>query len=150
MELFEIYKFVHITTAMIWVGGGVLGVVYTERAKKAGAVHRLGIARDLEFVALRVFNPAAIVTLIFGILMVLELDGFEFSQAWILMGIGGVALSAALGMGYLGPQAKRLVGELEAGDARGEARLTAVSRVALFDVVVLLVVVWAMVFKPGL
>ena len=149
MELFEIYKFVHVTTAIIWVGGGVLGVAYTERAKKAEAGHRLGIARDMEFVALRLFNPAAIVTLIFGILMVLEADAFEFSQAWILMGIGGIAISAALGMGYLGPQARRLVGELETGDAGGEARLVAVSRVALFDLVVLLVVVWAMVFKPG-
>jgi uncharacterized membrane protein len=149
MELFEIYKFVHITTAIIWVGGGVLGAVYTERAKNTGAVHRLGIARDMEFVALRVFNPAAIVTLIFGILMVLEADPFEFSQAWIVMGFSGVAVSAGLGMGYLGPQVKRLVGELEAGDAESEARLSAVSRVALLDVTVLLIVVWAMVFKPG-
>jgi len=150
METFEIYKFLHVSLAIIWVGGGIFGAIVTERAKSAAPAHTLGIARDLEFVAKRVFAPAAMFTLVFGILMVLDADAFEFEQAWIAIGIGAVAISAILGMTYLGPQSTKLVAELEAGDANASTRLKAISRVSLIDVVILLVAVWAMVVKPGL
>lgn len=149
MSKFEIFKFLHVTAAIIWVGGGILAAIFTERAKKAEPAHTLGIARDMEYVALRVFNPTSILTLVFGVLMVLEADAIEFGQTWIIMGIGGVVISAILGMGYLGPQAKKLVAELTAGDAAAGPRLNAISRVAQVDLVILLVVVWAMVAKPG-
>lgn len=149
MTLFETLKLIHILAATAWIGGGILGLIYTERAKKAEAVHRLGIARDMEFAAQRVFSPAAGLTLIFGILMVLEHDGFEFTQAWILVGLSAIALSAIMGMGFLGPQSKRLVTEIEADDPGAVGRLRAIARVAYLDNAILLVAVWAMVFKPG-
>jgi len=150
METFEIYKFLHVSLAIIWVGGGIFGAIVTERAKAATPAHTLGIARDMEFAAKRVFAPAAMLTLVFGILMVLDADAFEFEQAWIVIGIGAVAISAVLGMAYLAPQTTKLVAELESGDANASTRLKAISRVSLIDLVILLVAVWAMIVKPGL
>lgn len=150
MTKLELYKFLHVSLGIIWVGGGIFGAVLTERAKRAEPVHKLGITRDMEFAATRVFNPSAILMSIFGILMVIESNVFEFEQTWIVMGIGGVVASAILGMAYLAPQAGKLATELERGEPAADVRLTRISRVALLDLVILLVVVWAMVAKPGL
>ena len=150
MTKFEVFKFLHVTAAIIWVGGAILGAFFTERAKKAEPAHRLGIVRDMEFVSRRMFAPAAMAALLFGVLMVLEADVIDFDQTWIILGSGGIVVSTILGLGYLGPQAKKLAAELAAGDAAAGGRLTAISRVAQLDLFVLLVVVWAMVAKPGL
>ncbi len=150
MSKHELFKFFHVTAVIIWVGGGVLGTIFTERAKKAEPAHKLGIVRDMEFVARSVFAPASMVALLFGILMVLEADALEFQQAWISIGIGGLVVSMILGMGYLAPQAKKLISELVAEDPAAEGRLNAISRVALADLVILLAVVGVMIVKPGL
>jgi len=150
MTKFEVFKFLHVTAAIIWVGGAILGAFFTERAKKAEPAHKLGIVGDMEFVSQRMFAPAAMAALLFGVLMVLEADSIDFDQTWIILGIGGIVVSTILGLGYLGPQAKKLAAECAGGDAAAEGRLTAISHVAQLDLFVLLVVVWAMVTKPGL
>lgn len=148
MTAFETYKFLHIAFAVVWVGGGILGTFFTERAKGAPPAHKLGIARDMEFVALRIFNPSAIAVLLFGILMVVTTDGIDFGQTWIVMGIAGIAVSAILGMAYFGPQVRKLVGQLESGDSGADTRLASIAWMARIDVIILVVVVWAMVTKP--
>jgi len=150
MDTFEIYKFLHVTTAIIWVGGGIFGAILTERAKSATPAHRLGISKDMAFVANRVFAPMAVLTLIFGVLMVLEADAIEFEQAWIAIGLGAIVLSIVLGAGYLGPQSGKLVGELEENAEGAMDRLRRIALVSYADLAVLLVAVWAMVVKPGL
>jgi hypothetical protein len=113
-------------------------------------MHRLGYARDIEVLSNRVFAPASIAALLFGILMVLEIDAFDFSQAWILIGIVGLAASVVLGIAFFGPQTKRLVTEISESDPRAEGRLALVAKMSVVDMTILYVVVWAMVFKPGL
>lgn len=148
MEAFEIYKFLHISFAIVWVGGGILSQFLTARARRAGPTQVLGIARDMEFASSRVFAPAAMLTLVFGILMVVDFDGYTFSQTWIVIGLVAIGLSIVLGAGFLGPQAAKLVKELEAGDAGATARLTRITRVSYLDLTILLIAVWAMVAKP--
>lgn len=150
MDTFEIYKFLHVTTAIIWVGGGIFGAILTRRALGASAAHRLGIARDLAFVSRRVFAPASILTLVFGVLMVLDADAIEFEQAWIAIGLGAIIVSIAIGAGFLSPQSAKLVDELETGEEKAMDRLRRVATVSRVDLLVLLVAVWAMVAKPGL
>ncbi len=150
MTKHELFKLVHLTAIIVWVGGGVLATIFTARAKKAEPAHKLGFARDMEFVSKRVFAPGAGIALLFGILMVLESEAIEFSQAWIVIGIAGILISMALGMSYLGPQATKLVAELATGDPAAEDRLNMISRVALVDVAILLSVIVVMIAKPGL
>ena len=150
MTLSETYKLIHVLAAIVWVGGGTLTLVFTWRALAADRDHRLGFARDVEVLSNRVFAPASIVALLFGILMVLDIDAFDFSQAWILIGLIGLAVSVVLGMGYFGPQSKRLVAEIESNDPKAEGRLGLIAKVSVLDMAILYVVVWAMVAKPGL
>jgi len=150
MTKHELYKLIHLTAIIVWVGGGILAAIFTERAKKSEPAHKLGFARDMEFVAKKVFAPAAGVALLFGILMVLESDSIEFSQAWIVIGIAGILISMGLGMSYLGPQATKLVDELAAGNPAADDRLNTISLVARVDVAILLGVIVVMIAKPGL
>ena len=150
MNLSETYKLIHVVAAIVWVGGGTLATIFTWRALGAEREHRLGYARDIEVLSNRVFAPASIVALIFGILMVLDIDAFEFSQAWILIGIVGLAASVVLGMGFFGPQTKRLVEEIGSNDPKAEGRLAIIAKMSVLDMTILYVVVWAMVVKPGL
>jgi uncharacterized membrane protein len=150
VTLSETYKLLHMLAAIVWVGGGTLALVFTWRALGAERVHRLGYARDIEVLSNRVFAPASIAALLFGILMVLEIDAFDFSQAWILIGIVGLAASVVLGIAFFGPQTKRLVTEISESDPRAEGRLALVAKMSVVDMTILYGVVWAMVFKPGL
>ena len=150
MDVFEIYQFLHVTTAIVWVGGGIFGAIFTRRAASAAPAHRLGIARDLACVSKRVFGPMAVLTLVFGVLMVLDRDAIGFDQTWISIGLGAIVLSIALGAAYLGPQSDALVADLEA-DADGALdRLRRISLASAVNIAILLVAVWAMVAKPGL
>ena len=150
METFEIYKFLHVTMAIIWVGGGIFSTILVHRARTASEAHRLGIVTDMESVSNRVFAPAAVLTLLFGVLMVLDADAIEFSQTWIIIGLSAIGVSIVLGTGILGPQSGKLMSELKAGDAAALDRLRRISLVGYVDLVVLLIAVWAMVTKPGL
>jgi uncharacterized membrane protein len=150
MTLGETYKLIHVLAAIVWVGGGTLALVFTWRALGAEREHRLGYARDMEALANRVFAPASVIALVFGILMVLDIDAFEFSQTWILIGIIALAASVVVGIGFFGPQTKRLVSEIESSDPKAEGRLALIAKMSVLDVGLLYVVVWAMVAKPGL
>lgn len=150
MTLSETYKLLHVLAAIVWVGGGTLALVFTWKALGAEREHRLGYARDIEVLSNRVFAPASVAALLFGILMVLEIDSFDFSQAWILIGIIGLAASVVLGMGFFGPQTKRLVTEISTNDPKAEGRLGLIAKMSVIDMTILYVVVWAMVFQPGL
>lgn len=150
MTLLETYKLLHVLAAIVWVGGGILTLVFTWRALGADREHRLGLARDTEFLANRVFAPAAMVALLFGILMVLEVDAYEFTDTWIVIGFTGLVLSTILGMAYYPPQSKRLITEITESDPKAEGRLATIAKVSTIDMAILVTVVWAMVAKPGL
>ena len=147
MTLFETLKLIHVLAAIVWVGGGILQTIYAARARRATAGHRLGFARDMMFLS-KVFGTASGVALIFGVWMVLENDAYAFGDTWIIIGLAGFALSSIVGGAFFGPKGKALLAELEAGKP-GDALLRFISRVALVDQAILVVVIWAMVVKPG-
>lgn len=142
-------KFVHVLAAVAWVGGSILIQVYGIRQARAPREERVRFARDA-MVAGNVFAVAGIVVLAVGVWLVLRIDAWDFDQAWISLGFAGVLVGAVLGMAFYGPQAKALISELEAGSPAAAARGRRIAAVSAAETVLLVVVVWAMVFKPGL
>lgn len=151
MELSDVLLFVHIVAAMAWLGGGFMAGMLAGRMKTAGPEHRLGFARLMEKVSTGVFMPAAIIVLVAGIWLVLDSDVFEFEQAWVGIGLGIVAVTAAMGPLFFKPTIERGIAAMESGDAAAAGaimqRLGMGSKIAL---VLEFVAVWAMVVKPGL
>jgi uncharacterized membrane protein len=142
-------KFIHILAAITWVGGSILIQVYGSRLRSAGSDDRIRFAKDV-LVAARLFAAAGIVAFAGGLWLVLRVDGWDFDQAWISIGFLGVLIGAGLGMAFYAPQTKALIGELESGDEAAEGRGRRIALVSALEVGLLIIVVWAMVFKPGL
>ncbi|MCJ7725086.1 MAG: DUF2269 family protein [Acidimicrobiia bacterium] len=145
----EFLKLVHVLFAAFWVGGAVLLVAYGMSILKADATTKVAFSRMM-LVAGRLFGAFAAVALAAGTWMVLRVDGYGFDQAWISIGFMGIIIGAVLGPAFYAPQARALIGELESGNAAAAAREKRIGIVSLLEAIMLVAVVWAMVYKPGL
>jgi hypothetical protein len=90
------------------------------------------------------------VVLGFGIGMTQNLS-ISYDQFWLIFGLVAWALSAATGILFLGPEAKRLnavAAEHGPKSPEAQARLRRILLVARADVVLLFVIVLDMVAKP--
>jgi uncharacterized membrane protein len=151
MTKVELYTFVHVLSAIVWVGGAATSQLIALRLKRAEPAHRLGFARDMRFVSTWIFLPSALVAFFFGSLLVEEVPAFGYDQAWLAIGNGGLGLAFLIAAGFLVPQIRKAVRLMESGDgAAAGAVMRRVGIVARIVVLVLFVVVWAMVAKPGL
>ncbi|WKZ82763.1 MAG: DUF2269 family protein [Acidimicrobiia bacterium] len=149
--LYDTLVFVHVLAAIVWVGGGIASQVVTARLAKADPAHRLGAARDFLFIGTRIYPWASLIVLITGVSMVLDEAVLDFEQAWIVIGLIGLVATAGIGSGYITPQSRKAIAAVEAGNPAAAAPIGA--RIALASrtaAVLLLVALWAMVFKPGL
>lgn len=149
MDWYTLVKFLHVGSAVIWVGGAfimiMLGAV-AERAKDDAELVR--IVRQVAWAAERVYVPASIATLVFGVIT--AWIGNLFGNLFVILGLIGVASTIALGVLVLTPRAKKADTGFKAGGATPQ--VVAISRelltIAKFDAVLLFVVVADMVLKP--
>lgn len=150
MNTFEWLKFIHVLVAVIWVGGGTFLMIMAHRAKRGPLAHKIAMTKNADLAG-RIFMVSGIIVLAMGIWMVIDTEIYEFSQLWILIGIVGLVISALIGALFFGPQGQTLIAEYEAGsEAAGDKRLARIANVAVLDIFLLYVIVWAMVAKPGL
>lgn len=154
MELSDWLAFIHILTAMLWVGGAVVLNVATSRLAATGDDERvMQFTGNVEFLGNWMIGPSAAAVVGTGIWLTASEDWVAFSQLWIILALVGVAVSAALGMGYFGPEGKRLgrmAEERGASDPELKTRMRRLLLVARFDILILVLLTWDMVFKPGL
>ena len=149
---YEIYKAIHVAAAVIWVGGGTALTVYALAAQRANDMPTLlALGKQAAFLGERIFGPASFVVLGFGIAMV-EDAGWSWGIFWIDFALVVWALSAAVGIGYLSPAAKRLTRLIETNGPNDPGVRPALDRiiaVARFDVVMLVLIVVDMAAKPS-
>jgi uncharacterized membrane protein len=145
---------VHVLSAMVWVGGGLMLSVIGVRARSSSDPKVIAdFARILPFVGIRVLMPSVILVLLTGVGLVLADAEFHFSQFWVLLALALFAVAFLIGAVYLSRVAVQLdrviAGQGQA--ATGAAALLNRWLVGYWAVLfVLLVAVWDMVFKPGM
>ncbi len=152
MSYFEFLLFGHLLFVAVWVGTDVSIQVLAMRARAAGPERMAAFLGDVEWLGLRLLNPTALVVVLFGVLMVIESEVFEFSQFWIVAGLAAFLFSAITGAAFLGPETGRIKGlmaERGASDPEVERRIARVFLVARIDLVVLIFIIFDMVVKPG-
>ncbi len=141
----------HILSAIVWVGGGLILSVIASRVRRSDDPRAIpDFAQTLSYVGIRVLMPAVIGTLVFGVWMVLENAAWNFRQFWVLFAIGLFVLAFLVGAVYLGRLGTQL---LRLGpDDVASARLLLGRWLIGYRIVLLLllIAVWDMVFKPGL
>ena len=148
---YEIYKTLHVVLAVVWVGGGAAFTIMALLADRNRATAEMPvIAKYATFFGERIFTPAGILVLGFGIAMV-EKANWGWGVFWIDFALAGWALSTVVGIGYLSPASKKLTKLLEEkGPEHPGVRpaIDALIGVARFDVVLLILIVLDMAAKP--
>ena len=163
--IYDLLLFLHLVAVVVGFGSVMLNGLYAARAKKAGGREGVAIAEANTFVSYKVAEPFIYAVFVLGILLVLVGDPpWAWDQAWInismVLYIVGVALSHAV----MRPAIKRLnsltaqlasagpnpaaggpppeVAEVEALEKR-------VGLVGMVLDLIVVVVIYLMVFKPG-
>jgi len=148
---YAFFKWVHVTGAVLWVGGGLTLTILALRAERASDSSEMAtIARQAAFVGERVFAPIGLLVLAMGIAMVVNLD-LDWGTSWIVIGLVGYVITFSTGLLVLGPQAKRIAQLIETAGADAAETQAAIRRILLVarvDEGVLLIVVAAMILKP--
>ena len=142
-----ILKTLHILGVIVWMGGMTTILLLYARL---GAKRQPGALRQVLDVAAefgqRVVGPAAGITLIAGIALIIMYDiGLP---VWVWWGIAGMTASMSLGGGAIRRATLRLVATLDAGGDY-EAELRGLMRLAVINLLILASTVAAMVIKPG-
>jgi uncharacterized membrane protein len=150
--VYDLLKYLHVVASVIWVGAGFFVQYYAFRLERADPSRVGAFLKDIEKAGPHLFLPASFVVLLTGLALVFYAPFLGFGDTWILLGIVGYAATAITGTFFLGPTSGKLgVAVEEQGPDSPEvkalaARIWTISRI---DLVVLLLVIADMVFKPG-
>jgi uncharacterized membrane protein len=147
---YSLFKAIHVTLAVIWVGGGVSIMINGLRALNADSSSIVTVARQAAFLGERVFAPAGLVVFLTGVAMMIN-TSWGWGHFWVIVALLGYVSTFAVGIGVLSPLAKQIA---ESADSNGPEHPTTVAliqrilMIGRVDVAVLLVVVLDMVTKP--
>ena len=146
MDWYSIFKFLHVASAVTWIGGGLIMVLFGVKADRAkNDAEIVGVVRQVAWAADRIYIPASLATLAFG--LVTAWIGNLWSNLWVNLGFVGIVSTIALGVLVLTPRAKKV--SAEAGVTPQAVRLSReILTIAKFDMTVLFVVIADMVLKP--
>ena len=148
---YAIYKWIHVSVAVFWVGGGLMLTVLGLMAEKSDdPAEVVTLARWAGHVGEKLFAPAGLLVLAMGIAMTLD-NHWGWGTFWIDAGLVGYALTFVTGVAVLSPLGKKIAAlSAERGPTHPEtiAAIRRILLVARFDVALLLLVVADMVLKP--
>jgi uncharacterized membrane protein len=133
-------KFVHVLSAVVWVGGACTLQTFAIRINATG-------------VGNRIFLPSSIILLVSGIFTIRESSGaWSYDQTWVQIGLAMILVSIAIGAGFLGPEAGRISRAIEKDGVESpdaKRHITRIFLVSRFELILLLLVIFDMVVKPG-
>jgi uncharacterized membrane protein len=148
--MYDVLKFLHVLTAIVWVGGGLaLNFLGTRLVAAGTSTEIAGFTRQVEWMGTRVFMPSSLVLLIAGIIM--TITDWSFEELWIVIGIGGFLYSFINGAFLVGPLSGRtgkLLSERGADDPEVSANIQRIFVLGRIELAILVIVVWAMTMKP--
>lgn len=146
-------QYLHVLGAMVWVGGGVMLLLMGARAQTSTDPSAIAeFASTLRYVGLRALMPAVVIVLVTGVWLVLDSSEWQFSQTWVILALALFALAFLIGAIYLSRVGIEMERVVDAGAERTADAAALVRRWRLGYAVVLLillVVLWDMIVKPG-
>lgn len=91
-DLYDLFKYIHVVGAVIWVGAGAFFQYYATRLTRASDTQKLaGFAKDIEKAGMQLAMPSSLFVLAAGIVMVAYSPAIAFRDLWILVGLLGYA-----------------------------------------------------------
>ena len=151
--MYEFLLTIHVLAAVIWVGGGIAMHILGRRVLRRNDPEEIyKFSAEVNLIGMRLYAPTSLILLVAGILLVNE-AGYEFSQLWITLGFLGWAFSFLVGVGYYGPQDKKLQALVAAEGPTAPGVVENVRQALMvnsFEILILVLVVIDMTVKPGL
>ena len=151
--LYTLFKFVHVMAVIVWLGGlTTISLITARLGREQEPAAQAAMARQSAFLGQSVIGPSAGVTLIAGIVMVVD-SGIGFDTLWIAWGLVGVVVSMGLGATVIrktGEQLTELAPTAGPRDPQVVALQSRLRATGLFNLLLLVSVVAMMVFKPTL
>lgn len=137
----------HILSAAAWIGGGLYSWYAFTQLARAGSEAGDSVP-VLARTADRYFGPAAGLTLLTGIILVLTVDPWGWTDTFVLVGLGAFLFSAVWQPLVSNKvQARLLVAVSGEGDT--DRALGGLHRSTVVELGILVFAVWAMVTKLG-
>jgi uncharacterized membrane protein len=150
---YEFWKFVHVSFAVTWVGGGAVSQFYALRALRDGSAERLAqFALDIKWVGDRVLVGAALGAFVAGLGLVWNAPFWQIGDDWIVIGLVLFAVTFLTGAAFFGPEAGRIAKQIDAEGAASpavQARIRRILVLSRVDLVVLFLIIFDMVVKPS-
>lgn len=145
---------VHILASMVWVGAAVVipgTMFHARRSRDPEKVDR--VMRSMSWAGTWLAIPMPLLVVVSGIGMVLISGAWSFTQAWILTSIALVVIyelvAHIVGGRLYGRIAGARAADAIAGDDYARAQ-AALARLDLVLIMILVIIVWSMVVKPGI
>lgn len=147
MTWYELLLFVHITAAVIWLGGAFTFQMYGAVVRRGGDPEELArFSGRAGVLGERMFIPASLVVVLAGIGLMIE-GSWAWGQLWVIFALFTFAASFATGLFVLAPLAKKIpvVGPTT---TEGQALIERLFTILRIDLAYMYAIVFAMVVKP--
>ncbi|HKF13706.1 MAG TPA: DUF2269 family protein [Gaiellaceae bacterium] len=151
MTWYEFWLFLHVTGAVVWVGGAVAVQVFGILTKRAADPAKTAFfAGNVSFTVMRVFLPASLLVIVAGIGLT-ETGHWDWGEPFIVWGLVLWAVVSLVAFGFLGRAMGRASARLAAEGPSPELGLRLRNLVWLSRalVAILLLIVFLMTVKPG-
>lgn len=140
----------HILGAATWFGANMVQMVVNPRIGDSGPQVAASWLRTTVKLGRVLYMPAALLILASGIGLVLNSDGYEFSDTFVSVGFLVVIVGAVLGMAVFGPTGRKAADAYESGDTQvvraSERRLAGFG---ILDSALVLIAIVLMVMRFG-
>jgi uncharacterized membrane protein len=148
---YNVYKLIHVVAAVVWAGGAtVLMILALLYERTNNPLELAGYAKKAELVGMRLFMPASLVALVFGLLLMHE-GGLPYDQFWVIAALIGWAMTFVTGIAFIRPVTNKLAAlltERDVTDPEVQGLMKRIMLITRVDVAVLLLVVADMTAKP--
>lgn len=149
----NLFHFLHQLSAVVWLGGVLaVNVLQVRLGSRQDRAAQASLLRQTDLYGRAVIAPAATVALLTGLVLVAQMD-LALSDLWVAWGLAGLLLSLALGATLIratNAELRRLAADPGLDTPRWPAMQRRVATVYGINLLLLLSVLWAMVFKPTL
>lgn len=151
MTLYEFFMTIHVIGAICWVGGGTtLQILGTRTLNSNQPEQKRDFVANTSYLGPRFFIPISLLTIVFGVLTVIEGD-ISFGDLWVSAGLTMFVISFILGAAFVGPTLDKLHEMGESGELGSTTYQQLIGRVMLvsrIELVLLWLIVVLMVIKP--
>jgi uncharacterized membrane protein len=149
---YEFLLFVHVSMAIIWVGGSTMIQFFALRTPRVPDPMRLAeFSGDVEWVGTRVLMPVSLLAVVSGVWMVIDSDFLGFGDDWIVIGIILFAITFLAGALFFSPEAgriKKLIQTEGPASPVAQARIQRILALTRADLMLLFLIIFDMTVKP--